>query len=109
MKKDRNTFFSNYNAQTQAYIPDFQQQMMPPQTMMNQNVMPNTGSYGSTAMNSSYYSGPDIASSNELDNRLSKIERQINRLDNRLTKLESSNNSVTEVNENNISNNMYML
>lgn len=114
MKKDRNSFFSNYNAQSQAYIPDFQNQPMMNQPMMNQPMMnqgttPNMSAYGSTSMNSNYYSGPDIATSNELDNRLSKIERQINRLDNRLTKLEAGANSTTEVNENNISNNMYML
>lgn len=109
MKKDRNSFFSNYNAQSQAYVPDFPNQSMMNQPMMNQGAMPNMGAYGSTSMNSNYYAGPDIAASNELDNRLSKIERQINRLDNRLTKLESGLNPVAEVNENNISNNMYML
>ena len=103
MKKDRNTFFSNYNAQTQSYIPDFQTAMMPNQPMQS---MPN-GPYNQASMNSSYYSGPDIGNYNDIDNRLSKIERQINRLDNRLSKLE--NKPVTEVNENTISNNMYML
>jgi len=104
MKKDRNTFFSNYNAQTQSYIPDF------PNNMMQQPAMPanQMGPYNQTSMNSSYYSGPSIATSNDIDNRLSKMERQINRLDNRLSKLENAK-PVTEVNENNYSNNMYML
>jgi len=96
MKKDRNTFFSNYNAQTQSYIPNY------PNMIQNQFVPMEQSS-----MNSSYYSGPDIALNNDIDNRLSKIERQINRLDNRLTKLENS--SITEVKENNYSSNMYML
>lgn len=106
MKKNRNTFFSNYNAQTQSYIPDFQTGMMPNQAIAPQ---PNNqfGPYNQTSMNSSYYSGPDIGNYNDIDNRLSKIERQINRLDNRLSKLE--NQPVTENNENNFSNNMYML
>ncbi len=104
MKKDRNTFFSNYNAQTQSYIPDFQNNMMQ-QPPMPSNQM---GPYNQTSMNSSYYSGPSIATANDYDNRLSKIERQINRLDNRLTKLENAK-PATEVNENNYSNNMYML
>lgn len=106
MKKNRNTFFSNYNAQTQSYIPDFQTGMMPNNTIQP---MPNNqyGPYNQTSMNSSYYSGPDIQTSNDIDNRLSKIERQINRLDNRLSKLE--NNPVPEINENSYSNNMYML
>ncbi len=106
MKKDRNTFFSNYNAQTQSYIPDFQNTMMPNQPMQTMQPMPN-GPYNQASMNSSYYSGPDIQNYNDIDNRLSKIERQINRLDNRLSKLE--NQPVTENNENNFSNNMYML
>lgn len=104
MKKDRNTFFSNYNAQTQSYIPDFQNNMMP-------QAMPNNqyGAYGQTSMNSNYYSGPDIAASNDIENRLSKIERQINRLDNRLSKLENNLTTKPDVTENNYSNNMYML
>lgn len=104
MKKDRNTFFSNYNAQTQSYIPNFPNNM-------NQAIIPdnNYNPYNQTSVNSSYYSGPDIAMSNEIDNRLSKIERQINRLDNRLTKIESSLVKTPEVTENNYSNNMYML
>lgn len=105
MKKNRNTFFSNYNTQTQSYIPDFQNGMQPPN--MQQAMPPQFAPYGQTSMNSSYYSGPDIAANNDIDNRLSKIERQINRLDNRLSKLE--NNSITEIKENNYSNNMYML
>lgn len=106
MKKNRNTFFSNYNAQTQSYIPDFQNGIMPQGNIPS---MPNNqyGPYNQTSMNSSYYSGPDIQTSNDIDNRLSKIERQINRLDNRLSKLE--NKTVTEISENNYSNNMYML
>ncbi len=101
MKKERNTFFSNYNAQTQAFIPEYPQNMNPQMMMPNSNF----NAYGMTSMssNNSY--------SNDFDNRLSKIERQINRLDNRLTKLESmaSNNTPTNIEENNFSNNMYML
>ncbi len=102
MRKDRNTFFTNYNAQSASYIPN----------MPNiQGIPNNAGPYQASQTNSSYYSGPDIGISNEIDNRLSKIERQINRLDNRLTKLENSMsnfNGNTEINENNYSN-MYML
>lgn len=109
MKRDRNTFFSNYTAQNQTYIPNGIpnisnniQSNIPPQTQF--------GPYTQSSMNSNYYSGPDIATSNDLDNRLSKIERQINRLDNRLTKLENhySTSNPTEITENNYSN-MYML
>ncbi len=94
MKKNRNTFFSNYNAQTQSYIPD-------PNMFMN---YPNQ-----TSVNSSYYNGPDLNYQNDFDNRLSKIERQINRLDNRLTKLENNNASIIPNKEENNYTNMYML
>ncbi len=109
MRKDRNTFFTNYNAQTASYIPNVPNI---PNNIPN-NINNNYGPYQASQTNSSFYSGPDIGMSNEIDNRLSKIERQINRLDNRLTKLESSlsnNNTTTntEINENNYSN-MYML
>lgn len=103
MKKDRNTFFSNYNAQTQSYIPNY-----PNMQVQQPNMNTQFGPYQQASMNSSYYSGPDIASTNDIDNRLSKIERQINRLDNRLTKLENTT-ATTEIKENNYSNNMYML
>ena len=95
MKRERNSFFSNYTAQTQSFIP---------------NGIPNMNNFptpqNETYLNTNYYSGPNIAESNELDNRLSKIERHINRLDNRLTKLENDNTS--EIKENNYSD-MYML
>ena len=78
MKRNRNSFFTNYNAQQQSYIPDG----MP---MQNQ-----IGPYTQSSMNSSYYSGPTITNSNDIDNRLSKIERQINRLDNRISKIENA-------------------
>lgn len=96
MKRNRNSFFTNYNAQQQTFIPDG----MP---IPNQQ-MP----YTQSSMNSNYYSGPTLTNSNDIDNRLSKIERQINRLDNRLSKLESTNNVQTESSEINY-NNMYML
>ncbi len=98
MKRNRNSFFSNYTAQTESFIPN---------GIPNMNQYPNQG-FTNQSMNSNIYSGPNIANSNEIDNRLSKIERQINRLDNRLTKLESLTSTKTEINETNYSN-MYML
>lgn len=93
MKRDRNTFFSNYNAQTQSYFPTPNNSMY--------------GPYTESSMNQSYYQGPNLATNNEIENRLSKIERQINRLDNRLSKLENLHTGTTteELNYNN----MYML
>ena len=95
MRKDRNTFFTNYNAQSQSYIPN----MQPP--------MEQFGPFQSANTSSSFYSGPDIATSNDLENRLSKIERQINRLDDRLKRLENYSNTTTDINYQ--SNNMYMI
>lgn len=94
MKKDRNTFFTNYSAQNQSYIPNFPTQ---PQQF---------GPYQSANTQSSFYSGPDLGYSNDLENRLSKLERQINRLDARLSKLENmSNINTTDSNYQN----MYMI
>ena len=96
MKKNRNSFFTNYNAQQQTFIPDG----MP---IPNQQIP-----YPQTSMNSNYFSGQTITNSNDIDNRLSKIERQINRLDNRLSKLENSLSIQDTPSETNY-NNMYML
>ena len=82
MKRDRNSFFTNYSAQNQSYIPD----------MPNMN---NFGPYTQANQQSSFYSGPDIGVNNDIDNRLSKIERQINRIDARLSKLENMQNITT--------------
>lgn len=92
MKRNRNTFFTNYQAQTESFIPP----------------IPNNQPYNQASMNYNYYSGPNIENYNEIDNRLSKIERQINRLDNRLSKLESSTITKLEQSDQNYSN-MYML
>lgn len=93
MRKDRNTFFTNYSAQNQSYIPNMPAPM--------EQFTP----YQAANSSSSFYSGPGIAASNDLENRLSKIERQINRLDERLKKLE---NYSTPSNDNNYQN-MYMI
>ena len=102
MKKDRNTFFSNYNAQSQSFIPNIPQ--------MQNMQMPNNqfGPYQAANQSSSFYAGPDIASSNDIDNRLSKIERQINRLESRITRLEN-NTTALDNNDSQNYNNMYML
>ncbi len=95
MKRNRNSFFTNYNAQSQTFIPDG----MP---------TPNQGPYTQTSMNSNYYSGPALTNSNDIDNRLSKLERQVNRLDNRLSKLENTI-PLQDSSPETTYNNMYML
>ena len=81
MKKDRNSFFQEYG------VNAYNTNMPIPNMGMNQFPM------GQVQSNSSFYSGPAINPvndnySNELESRISKIERQINRLDARINKLE---------------------
>jgi len=113
MKKDRNSFFSEYNMNAYNTNP-----MMP--------MYPNQ-----VASQSSFYSGPaydpNIMNMNavnnnmnnnmnnnyttDIDSRISKLERQINRLETRLTKLEnelSSFNTATDLNDT-YNTNMYMV
>ncbi|MBQ8659254.1 MAG: hypothetical protein IJ475_00240 [Bacilli bacterium] len=98
MKRDRNTFFTNYSAQNQSYIPNIPQQ-----------IPTGFGPYQAASTESSFYAGPNIAATNDLENRINKIERQINRLDNRLTKLENSlSSNLNNTNDTNYQN-MYMI
>ena len=78
MKKDRNSFFSEYSMNS---INNMQPMMPYPNQVASQ---------------SSFYSGPamDMNYNNnnytsDIESRISKIERQINRIDSRLNKLES--------------------
>lgn len=114
MKKDRNSFFSEYNMSSYNNM----QPMMP-------NMYPNQ-----VASQSSFYSGPAFdpnmqqqftpqnninnnTYTSDIDSRISKIERQINRIETRLNKLESelSNNynNTKDFNDNTYNNNMYMV
>lgn len=109
MKRDRNTFFSNYSASQQSYIP---QPQMPNLQMQNMQVPMQTtgnqqfGPYQAANTESSFYAGPTPQTTSEIENRLTKIERQINRLDSRISRLE--NTTKVEIDETNYSN-MYML
>ncbi len=111
MKKDRNSFFSEYNMS--AY--NSMQPMMP-------NMYPNQ-----VASQSSFYSGPAMVENqnmplynnnnmnnnytSDIESRLSKMERQINRIETRLNKLESelTNNYTNKDLGDTYNNNMYMV
>lgn len=115
MKKDRNSFFSEYNMSSY----NMQQPMMP-------NMYPNQ-----VASQSSFYSGPAMnygmmdqnnmmqgtgmnnTYTSDIESRISKIERQINRIETRLNKLESelsiNYNTTKDIAENVYTNNMYMV
>lgn len=114
MKKDRNSFFSEYNMSSYNNMGT----MMP-------NMYPNQ-----VSSQSSFYSGPVVDSNSmqqqfipnqpmnnnytsDIESRISKIERQINRLETRLNKLENelttNYNTSKDFGDNNYNNNMYMV
>ena len=116
MKKDRNSFFSEYNMSSYNNM----QPMMP-------NMYPNQ-----VSSQSSFYSGPAMnygmmdqnnmntmqgnmnnTYTSDIDSRISKIERQINRLETRLNKLESelstNYNSTKDIGDNLYNNNLYIV
>ncbi len=89
MKKDRNSFFSQFGSY--GFNANNQAPMMYPN--MNNNMMPNN-----------YNQDSDI------DARLSKIERELNRIDSRLSKLESTTIATNTTNTDyNFANSMYMV
>ncbi len=104
MKKDRNSFFSEYGYnQSTGYIPNMNNQ--------NMNMLPNQ----TIAANSNFYVGPTPNYSNnsnvnmysDIDARMAKIERELNRLETRVSRLEGdSKNTIDELN---LGSNMYMV
>lgn len=110
MKKDRNSFFSEYN------MSAYNQQPMIPQMYPNQ-----------VASQSSFYSGPafdqnmmynqnNMSNMNtnytsDIESRISKIERQLNRIESRLNKLEGElpYNSIKDTTDSSYTNNLYMV
>ncbi len=99
MKKTRNSFFTEANMN----YANFQNPGM---------MAPNVPYQASTNYNS-FYSGPGMnnvpyGDQSDIENRLAKMERQINRLEHRVSKLENSSISYVE-NDIDSSGNMYML
>lgn len=98
MRKNRNSFFTESNMN----YSNFQAQGAIPQAMPYANANYNP-----------YQAQPNIAmpyvdNSDSIENRLAKIERQINRLNARINKLESLNTTFLDDNID-TSGNMYML
>ena len=96
MRKTRNSFFTESNMN----YSNFQTQGTVPYNNANYNSyyqgqMPNVGM-------------PYVDNSNSIENRLAKIERQINRLNARVNKLESLNTTFLDDSLDS-SGNMYML
>ena len=113
MKKDRNSFFSEYNMSSYNNMGPMMPNMYPnqvssqssfysgpvmDQNMMQQQYLPNQN------MNTNTYTS-------DIESRISKIERQINRIETRLNKLESELNTNFSTNngDNMYNNNMYMV
>ncbi|MBD8923335.1 hypothetical protein EGR52_07970 [bacterium] len=97
MRKNRNTFFTESNMN----YTNFQ----------NHEVMPNPNIPFQPQINYNPYQGqnPYIDTSNNIENRLAKMERQINRLERRINKLESVNTTFLDNDIDTTTNNMYML
>ncbi len=101
MLKNRNSFFQEASMSTQSFMPNMN---------MNPYPMPQAP-YSAAQASQSYYSGPAINqgsnyyNNEDYENRLAKLERQINRLDARISKLENSN----KLESIDISSNMYMV
>ena len=96
MKKTRNSFFAE--SSYQSYNPNMNMQQEPFQSASNyfyQGPMPNNYNTHNTG--------------SDLENRLAKIERQLNKLDYRLSKLENVSNVVSSDDLSINNSNMYML
>lgn len=98
MKKDRNSFFQEYGFN--SYNNNYQQ-------MPNMSVPMNMPMNTQMQANSSFYAGPVAGTSEELDARISKLERQVSRIETRISNLEKG--TTTTPSDYNYSNNMYML
>ena len=112
MKKDRNSFFSEYNMSSGYNM----QPMMP---MYPNQVSSQSSFYSGPAIDYGYQNngmmpnnGMDNTYTSDIESRISKIERQINRIETRLNKLEgelSNNYNNKDLGENVYNNNMYMV
>lgn len=117
MLKSRNSFFSESSMNYQNYYPNYNmQQPFTPQMNVQSGSAQNTFYSGPVpnqnfqqqynGMNPNqtpYYNNYDNMA--DYDNRLAKIERQINRLDSRVTKLEQSAKIISD----DVSSSLYMV
>ncbi len=112
MKKNRNTFFAESSFMNQSNFPNPNMNVanapFTTQSYHNQGfyagpgMMPNMTNYNTQVPQNTNYN-----EYNDLESRLSKIERQLNRIDARLNKLENTNFYTTE--EADTTNNIYMV
>ena len=114
MKKDRNSFFSEYNMSAYNNMGPIAPNMYPNQ------VASQSSFYSGPAMNYNMTDQNNIIPNNmnnnytsDIESRISKIERQINRIETRLNKLEgeiaNNYNTAKDISDNLYNNNMYMV
>ena len=100
MKKDRNSFFSEYGFNTMNQN-------------MNQNFAPNMmiPGVGAPYPGGGQPTGPAAPMPTDIDSRIAKLERAINRLETRVSKLEGDYPNATPLNETDYAynNSMYMV
>ncbi len=115
MKKDRNAFF-----ESSQVTSSFMQNPMMQQHQMN--MQPQMMPYQAASNNSSFYAGQSMPNytmntypsttsyaDNDLDNKISRLERQIQKLESRVSKLESLSAATNKDDDINITSNMYMI
>ena len=108
MKKDRNSFFSEYNMSSYNNLGPMIPNMYPNQVSSQSSfysgpaMQDNMIQYQNQPMNNTYTS--------DIESRISKIERQIGRIENRLKNIESElSNNLNINNDQGYNNNMYMV
>ncbi len=101
MKKDRNSFFSQYGYS--SYANNFMQPNMNMQPSMN--MQPNMNMQQMPISNNPY--NQNIES--DLESRISKLERENKILESRISKLENSMPKITTNTDYNFANSMYMV
>ncbi len=101
MRKNRNSFFTETNMNYTNFHNN--------EAMLNPNIPYQPQMNYNPYQGANQYANPYIDTSNNIENRLAKIERQINRLEHRINKLESLNTTFLDNDIDTTTNNMYML
>lgn len=91
MKKDRNSFFSQYGVSSYNSAPFM---MQPQQMPYDNNMIPN------------FYNNQ---TDNNIEAKINRLERQVSMLEERVQKIESTLTSVATNNDYNFANSMYMV
>ena len=111
MKKDRNSFFQEYNMSSINNTP--MMQMYPNQVSSQSSFYSGPAIYDGYPNNAMMQNNMmDNTYTSDIESRISKIERQINRIEARLKNIENelnSNYSTKDTNDSVYNNNLYMV